>query len=121
MQSLFPRLRRHRRNDSQTTATLPRIALRLAAACTVASLSGCMVIGATVAVGSAAVSTVATVGSAAVSVASTAVGATYDVTAAGVKAMAGGDEPAPQAPAPQAQPSQDPAPQEPAPVVAAAE
>ncbi|MCO4863449.1 hypothetical protein MKD38_17300 [Cupriavidus sp. WGlv3] len=93
----------------------------LAVACATASLSGCMVVGATVAVGSAAVSTVATVGSAAVSVASTAVGTTYDVTAAGVKAMAGGDEPALQAPAPQAQPSQGPAPQEQAPVVAATE
>ncbi|NUO88465.1 MAG: hypothetical protein HOQ33_19110 [Cupriavidus sp.] len=98
MPSLFPRLRRNRRNDSQTSATLPRIAPILAAACAVASLSGCMVVGATVAVGSAAVSTVTTVGSAAVSVASTAVGTTYDVTAAGVKAMAGSDEPAPQEP-----------------------
>ncbi|MDK3021206.1 hypothetical protein QO239_01100 [Cupriavidus taiwanensis] len=102
MQSLFPRLRRNRRNDSQTSATLPRITLRLAAACSVAPLAGCMVVGATVAVGSAAVSTVATVGSAAVSVASTAVGATYDVTAAGVKAVAGSDEPAPPEPSPAA-------------------
>ncbi|SOY88402.1 conserved protein of unknown function [Cupriavidus taiwanensis] len=111
MQSLFPRLRRNLRNDSETSANLQRIALMLVAAGATVSLSGCMVVGATVAVGSAAVSTVATVGSAAVSVASTAVGATYDVTAAGVKAMAGSDEPAPQAPAPQ----------EPAPVVAATE
>ncbi|MCO4892961.1 hypothetical protein MKD50_26575 [Cupriavidus sp. WGtm5] len=111
MPSLFPRLRRNLRNDSETSASLPRIALMLAVACATASLCGCMVVGATVAVGSAAVSTVATVGSAAVSVASTAVGATYDVTAAGVKAMAGSDEPAPQAPALQ----------EPAPVVAATE
>ncbi|WP_240989954.1 hypothetical protein [Cupriavidus taiwanensis] len=104
-------MRRNLRNDSETSANLQRIDLMLAAACATVSLSGCMVVGATVAVGSAAVSTVATVGSAAVSVASTAVGATYDVTAAGVKAMAGSDEPAPQAPAPQ----------EPAPVVAATE
>ncbi|RAS10927.1 hypothetical protein [Cupriavidus alkaliphilus] len=110
MPSVFPRLRRNLRNDSETCATLPRVALMLAAACAVATLSGCMVVGATVAVGSAAVSTVATVGSAAVSVASTAVGATYDVTAAGVKAMAGSDEPAPQAPAPQGSTLQEPAP-----------
>ncbi|SOZ35465.1 hypothetical protein [Cupriavidus neocaledonicus] len=116
MPSLFPRLRRKLRHDRETAATLPRLALMLAAACAAGSLSGCMVVGATVAVGSAAVSTVATVGSAAVSVASTAVGATYDVTAAGVKAMAGSDEPALQAPAPQG-----PVLQEPAPVVAATE
>ncbi|SOZ54604.1 conserved hypothetical protein; putative transmembrane protein [Cupriavidus taiwanensis] len=121
MPSLFPRLRRSLRNDSETSGTLPRVALMLAAACAVATLSGCMVVGATVAVGSAAVSTVATVGSAAVSVASTAVGATYDVTAAGVKAMAGSDAPAPQTPPPQAPPPQGLAPQEPAPVVAATE
>ncbi|NOV27479.1 hypothetical protein E5S69_28690 [Cupriavidus necator] len=77
-----------------------RAALALAGACATALLAGCMVVGATVAVGSAAVSTVTTVGSAAVSVASTAVSTTYDVTAAGVKAVAGGDEPAaPAAPA----------------------
>ncbi|SPR97547.1 conserved hypothetical protein; putative transmembrane protein [Cupriavidus taiwanensis] len=111
MPSLFPRLRRNLRNDNATSASLPRIAPMLAAACATALLSGCMVVGATVAVGSAAVSAAATVGSAAVSVASTAVGATYDVTAAGVKAMAGSDAPAPQTPAPQ----------EPAPVVAATE
>ncbi|MEC3769164.1 MULTISPECIES: hypothetical protein [Cupriavidus] len=116
MPSLFLRLRRNLRNHSETCATLPRIAPMLAAACAVASLSACMVVGATVAVGSAAVSTVATVGSAAVSVASTAVGATYDVTAAGVKAMAGSDEPAPLA-----QPPQGPVLQEQAPVVAATE
>ncbi|SOZ13616.1 conserved hypothetical protein; putative transmembrane protein [Cupriavidus taiwanensis] len=121
MPSLFPRLRRSLRNDSETSGTLPRVALMLAAACAVATLSGCMVVGATVAVGSAAVSTVATVGSAAVSVASTAVGATYDVTAAGVKAMAGSDAPAPQTPPPQAPPPQGLASQEPAPVVAATE
>lgn len=116
MPSLFSRLPRDRRNDSRTSAALPRIAPMLAAACATASLSGCMVVGATVAVGSAAVSTAATVGSAAVSVASTAVGATYDVTAAGVKAMAGSDEPAAQAPAPQGAALQGPAP-----VVAATE
>lgn len=52
------------------------------------------------AVGSAAVSTVATVGSAAVSVASTAVGTTYDITAAGVKAVAGSNDPPPAQEAP---------------------
>lgn len=78
------------RNDSGESATLQRAAVALAAACATASLSGCMV----VAVGSAAVSTVATVGSAAVSVATTAVSTTYDITAAGVKAVAGSDEPA---------------------------
>ncbi|MFJ4293386.1 hypothetical protein ACIP1U_26930 [Cupriavidus sp. NPDC089707] len=79
------------RNDSGESATLQRVALALAAALATVSLGGCMVVGATMAVGSAAV----TVGSAAVSVASTAVGTTYDVTAAGVKAVAGSDDPPP--------------------------
>ncbi|AQV94981.1 hypothetical protein BJN34_13960 [Cupriavidus necator] len=74
------------RNDSGESATLQRTALALTAACATASLAGCMV----VAVGSAAVSTV---GSAAVSVATTAVSTTYDITAAGVKAVAGSDDP----------------------------
>lgn len=52
-------------------------------------LAACSVVGATVAVGSAAVSTVTTVGSAAISVGSTVVETTYDVTKAGVKAAAG--------------------------------
>jgi hypothetical protein len=95
----FPGLRRNAHNHSGESAILHRALLALAAACATVSLGGCMVVGATMAVGSAAVSTVATVGSAAVSVASTAVGATYDVTAAGVKAVAGSDEPAPPPPA----------------------
>ncbi len=72
-----------------------RVAAMLAVSSVGAGLSACSVVGATVAVGSAAVSTVTTVGSAAVSVASTAVEATYDVTKAGVKAVAGSDEAAP--------------------------
>ncbi|QEZ47290.1 hypothetical protein D2917_24440 [Cupriavidus oxalaticus] len=72
---------------------MQRVALALAAALATLPLGGCMVM----AVGSAAVSTVATVGSAAVSVASTAVGTTYDITAAGVKAVAGSDDPPPPA------------------------
>ncbi|KJK26239.1 hypothetical protein UB46_01570 [Burkholderiaceae bacterium 16] len=68
----------------------------LAVLSTGAGLAACSVVGATVAVGSAAVSTVTTVGSAAVSVTSTAVETTYDVTKAGVKAVAGSsDEAAP--------------------------
>lgn len=60
------------------------------------ALPACSVVGATVAVGSAAVSTVTTVGSAAVSVGSTVVETTYDVTKAGVKAVAGsGDQAVP--------------------------
>lgn len=90
------------RNDSGEPATLQRIALALGTALATAMLSGCMVVGATMAVGSAAVSTVATVGSAAVSVAST----TYDVTAAGVKAVAGGDDPPPPQPAQASQPAE---------------
>lgn len=91
----FP-LQRTVRNDSGEPATLQRVALALAAALATFSLGGCMVM----AVGSAAVSTVATVGSAAVSVASTAVGTTYDITAAGVKAVAGSDDPPPAQEAP---------------------
>ncbi|MDK2661032.1 hypothetical protein [Cupriavidus consociatus] len=86
----FP-LQRIVRNDSGESATLQRVAVALTAALATLSLNGCMVM----AVGSAAVSTVATVGSAAVSVASTAVGTTYDITAAGVKAVAGSDDPSP--------------------------
>ncbi|MBP0632131.1 hypothetical protein J8I32_25160 [Cupriavidus sp. AcVe19-1a] len=74
---------------------MQRVALALAAAMATVSLGGCMVVGATMAVGGAAVSAAATVGSAAVSVASTAVGTTYDVTAAGVKAVAASDDPPP--------------------------
>ncbi|KAI3606525.1 putative membrane-spanning protein [Cupriavidus necator H850] len=98
----FLGLRRNVRNDSGDSAPLQRAILALAAACATTSLAGCMVM----AVGSAAVSTVATVGSAAVSVATTAVSTTYDVTAAGVKAVAGSDEPAPPPPPQPAQPAQ---------------
>lgn len=53
------------------------------------ALAACSVVGATVAVGSAMVSTAATVGSAALSVGATVAETTYDVTKAGVKAAAG--------------------------------
>ncbi|WP_206702524.1 hypothetical protein [Cupriavidus basilensis] len=75
---------------------LMRAAAALAALGLCGAMAACSVVGATVAVGSAAVSTVATVGSAAVSVGSTVVETTYDVTKAGVKAVAGsGDDAVP--------------------------
>lgn len=90
--SLLRRLSRNRRRQlaiAQVGCTTSLLALASGL-----MLSGCGVIGATVGVGSAAVSTVSTVVSAAVGVASTAVEATYDLTKAGAGAVADrGNEP----------------------------